>query len=335
MGLKPNIQKTKKFVFKKCACCGNEYGPEGFMVTKSPFYPDGSINICNSCVGDFLQEHDYEWKWVNKTCQFMDIPFVPSEWEKIKEMNSVLPFSKYAEIFNSSEYDALGWEDYDKEFRRLRDSGQIEDELPEIREAKRKQQKKKWGANYDDEALDYLDNLYNGLMTTQNINGKLQLDQAEKICKISYEIDKRIEEGTDFDKLLSSYDKLVKTAEFTPRNVKNINDFDTTGELIKWMEKRGWRNTFYDDVSRDIVDETIKNFQNFNQRLYTNETGIGDNINNRIAALKSVEADTSKAIDNYYGTNIAEDLDEFDNEGYERLFGIDEFNADVESDVDE
>mgnify|MGYP003505934165 FL=1 len=81
---------------------------------------------------------------------------------------------------------------------------------------------------------------------------------------MSYEIDCRIREGADFDKILASYDKLVKTAEFTPKNVKNINDFDSVGELIKWLEKRGWKNTFYDDVSRDIVDETMQNFQAFN-----------------------------------------------------------------------
>jgi hypothetical protein len=59
--------------------------------------------------------------------------------------------------------------------------------------------------------------------------------------------------------MLSSYDKLVKTAEFTPKNVKNATDFDSVGELFRWLEKRGWRNKFYDDVTRDIVDETMKN----------------------------------------------------------------------------
>jgi len=53
---------------------------------------------------------------------------------------------------------------------------------------------------------------------------------------------------------------MVKAAEFTPKNVKNINDFDTFGEATRWMEKRGWRNKFYDRVTRDIVDESMKNF---------------------------------------------------------------------------
>ena len=164
-------------------------------------------------------------------------------------------------------------------------------------------------------------------MTTQNVNGALQVDQAIKICKMSYEIDCRIREGTEFDKLLASYDKLVKAAEFTPKNVKNINDFDSVGELIKWLEKRGWVNSFYDGVTRDIVDETIKNIQNFNQRLYTNESGIGDEITRRINALREAKQIEEES---YYGTNQTYDLDSYDNDGYMDLMREEEFDPDME-----
>lgn len=202
-------------------------------------------------------------------------------------------------------------------------SGELDDELPGIADQKRRKLQERWGANYDDEALRYLENLYNGLMTTQNVNGALQVDQALKICKMSYEIDCRIREGADFDKILASYDKLVKTAEFTPKNVKNINDFDSVGELIKWLEKRGWKNTFYDDVSRDIVDETMQNFQAFNQRLYTNESGIGEQITERLNNLKNVALIEQES---YYGTNAEYDLDNYENEGYSQLVMEEEFD---------
>jgi hypothetical protein len=58
----------------------------------------------------------------------------------------------------------------------LRDAGRLEDELPGLSEEKRSRLKKMWGASYDDEALEYLDMLYQGLLSTQNINGKLQMD---------------------------------------------------------------------------------------------------------------------------------------------------------------
>ena len=163
-------------------------------------------------------------------------------------------------------------------------------------------------------------------MTTQNVNGALQVDQALKICKMSYEIDSRIRAGVDFDKILASYDKLVKTAEFTPKNVKNINDFDSVGELIKWLEKRGWKNTFYDDVPRDIVDETMQNFQAFNQRLYTNESGIGEQITERLNNLKNVALIEKES---YYGTDAEYDLDSYENEGYSQLVLEEEFDPGV------
>ena len=323
MGLQPNIARKRNFALKQCNRCGAALTPDAFAPTKSIFYSDGALPICNSCISDYLESYNFDWEAVNKLCQWADIPFVPKEWERLREMNENNVFSVYAEVFAQSEYEDLGWHDYFQAFKDLKASGDIDDELPGIADQKRKQLQDRWGANYDDEALRYLENLYNGLMTTQNVNGALQVDQAIKICKMSYEIDNRIREGSDFDKLLASYDKLVKAAEFTPKNVKNINDFDSVGELIKWLEKRGWKNAFYDGVTRDIVDETIKNFQNFNQRLYTNESGIGEQITERINALKQAKAIEEES---YYGTNKSYDLDVFDDEGYSQLVKDEEFD---------
>ena len=333
MGLQPNIARKRNFALKQCAKCGASQTPDAFAPTKSIFYNDSALPICNSCIEDYLDQHDYDWKFVNKLCQWVDIPFVPKEWERLFEMNGSKTFGIYAEVFAQSEYEDLGWDDYFKAFKDLKDSGEIENELPGLADKRRKQLQERWGANYDDEALSYLENMYTGLITTQNVNGALQIDQAVKICKMSYEIDNRIRAGADFDKLLTSYDKLVKTAEFTPRNVKNINDFDSVGELVKWLEKRNWRNGFYDDVTRDVVDETIKNIQAFNQRLYTNESGIGEEITQRLENLRlanQLESDS----ESYYGTNKEHDLDNYENEGYVKLFEgeSDEFDIDLGED---
>ena len=331
MGLQPDIARRRSFALKTCNRCNAPQTPESFAPTKSIFYSDGALPICNSCIESYLEDVDFDWGEVNKLCQYADIPFVPKEWERMRDLNGSKAFPKYAEVFAQSEYEDLGWSEYFEAFRTLKASGELEDELPGIADKKRQQLQERWGANYDDEALRYLENLYNGLMTTQNVNGALQVDQALKICKMSYEIDCRIREGADFDKLLSSYDKLVKAAEFTPKNVKNINDFDSVGELIKWLEKRGWHNTFYDDVSRDIVDETMQNFQAFNQRLYTNESGIGEQITERLNNLKNVALIEQES---YYGTNAEYDLDNYENEGYSQLVLEEEFDPGVsEEDV--
>lgn len=324
MGMQPKIKMGDiPFLLKECNHCGGNFGPESYTKTRSAFYPDGYLPICNDCIEKMLVEQDFSWELVDKLCQYSDIPFVPAEFERLHEMNGTKVFPIYSEIFLSSEYDTLGWKEYFNEFKRLKELNLIDEELPILQEQKRKKLHEKWGQNYDDEELNYLENLYNGLLMTQNISGALQGDQALKICKISLDIDSRIRGGADFDKILSSYDKLVKTAEFTPKNVKNASDFESTGELIRWLEKRGFKNKFYDNVTRDIVDETIKNIQSYNQRLYTNESGIGDEITRRIEALNSI-----KEMENYYDTGREYDLDEFDNDGYEQLMK-DEFVADL------
>lgn len=326
MGLQPKIQlEEPRFKTQVCARCGRVLDPYQFARTRSFFFPSGRINVCNTCIKEYLKENNFEWTYVDKLCQFMDVPFVPAEFERLHEMNGDDVFPVYTEVFLSSEYEGLGWKEYFDEFKRLKEQGYLKDELPIIKEENRKKLQEKWGSNYDDEELNYLENLLQGLLTTQNISGALQHDQALKICKISLDLDSRIREGGDIDKLISSYDKLVKTAEFTPKNVKNASDFESTGELIKWLEKRGFKNNFYDNVTRDIVDETIKNIQSYNQRLYTNETGIGDEINRRIESLKSVQE-----MESYYDTNKEYDLDEFENVGYEELMKNDDFKADLD-----
>lgn len=329
MGLAPKIQKKSKFISKKCSICGGTFGPESFAPTKSLFFTDGVVPVCNDCIDGILAESDDSWDAIDKVCQMADIPFVPKEWERLKEMDETNVFYRYATIFQGSEYDGLGWKDYNEAFLRLKREGNLESEMPLLGEEKRKKLREKWGGNYDDEGLNYLEELFNGLMTTQNVNGALQIDQALKICKMSYEIDRRIAAGDDFDKLLGSYDKMVKAAEFTPKNVKNINDFDTFGEATRWMEKKGWRNQFYDNVTRDIVDESMKNFQAFNQRLYTNESAIGEEISRRLEALKS-----TAEMENYYETDVEHDLDAFEQDGYEALIhdtANEEFKVDLDN----
>ena len=243
MSLEPKIKHNYSFTIKKCNRCGGSFGPENFSPSRSIFCKDGYLPICNTCLNNFLKENDFNWRDVDKVCQYADIPFIPKEWERLREMTDEDNlFSTYATIFQGEEYEGLGWDSYYEQFKNLKEVGLIEDELPKLRDEKFKKLREKWGGNYADEDLVYLEGLYTGLLATQNVNGALQVDQAQKICKISFEIDSRIREGADFDKLLTSYDKLVKTAEFTPKNVKNATDFDSVGELFRWLEKRGWKN---------------------------------------------------------------------------------------------
>ena len=290
-------------------------------------YPTGYVDVCVDCLGDRLRDSNFDWNVMDKICQYLDIPFQMDKFEELCHTHSAPELLKsYNLIYFGDEYEHIDWSSYQEAYKELDAAGALDEVIPGLSDDKRRKLLDKWGGNYDDEALNYLENLYDGLILTQNINGALQGDQALKICKISYEIDCRIREGADFDKLLASYDKLVKTGEFTPKNVKNASDFESMGELCRWLEKRGFVNQFYDGETRDVVDETIKNIQSWNQRLYTNESGIGDEITERIRALK-----TAAELESYYDLNDSEnDYDNYENEGFESLFRDDEFEVELE-----
>ena len=314
------------FEDRKCEQCGQYKSSLHYLPTKSFLFPSGYINICTECLGKRLEVED-SWDVMDKICQYLDIPFDIKRYEELKETNTPTSLLQaYVIQFNNDEYEGIDWSSYEDAYKELQERKALDDVVPGLSDDARQKLLDKWGYNYDEEALNYLENLYDGLLLTQNINGALQGDQALKICKISYEIDCRIRAGQDFDKLLASYDKLVKTGEFTPKNVKNASDFESMGELCRWLEKRGFVNRFYDGETRDVVDETIKNIQNWNQKLYINESGIGDEINQRIQALK-----TAAELESYYDVDPEiDDYDNYDNDGFEQLYSEDEeFQVDL------
>lgn len=308
--VQPNVTKTYQ-----CIRCGRTLSEASFTKTHSVFYPGGRVPICNSCLNDYLSKQGYSWDALDKVCQWADIPFIVKEWQKIVDMNGeAAAWPIYSRIFQSQEYEHFGWDYYHKQYLAIREANLMEEEIPLLKEEKMKKLRRTWGGNYDDDQLLYLEDLYNGLKSTQTINGALQIDQARKLCKLSLEIDNKIAAADkDVDKFLSSYEKTVKIADFTPKSVKNANDFDNASEIFMWLEKRGRMNRFYDGVTRDVIDETIKTIENWNQKLYINEGGIGDDITQRIEALKYAE---KSGDDDLYGLQQDFDLDAFDNDMY-------------------
>lgn len=310
----PTTTSAKVPKLKTCPLCGKALPLSSFAPTKTNWLmPDGYTPFCNSCALHHLQENEFNWEVVDAMCRSIDIPFIVKEWERLAKEDENGAWVSYVRTFKDLAYEHIDWKFYFSQYKELRENKLITDEIPLVREEQYQRLRKNWGANYDDETLLYLEELYRSLLSTQNINSGLQDDQARKLCKISYEIDTAIA-GTDpiLDKLLSSYDKLVKIAEFTPRNAKNASDFDSVSELMVWLEKRGWLNKFYDGATRDVIDETIKNIQSYNQKLYVNESGISEDIQARLAALQN-----SREVDTYYDLSDEYDLEEYDQELYQ------------------
>lgn len=292
---------------RRCIKCNIEKNLIQFLPTKSKLFDEQFSTICRDCAARAIDNVPKEkrWKVVNKLCQWMDIPFLPQQWNELYEKNGFDAFGMYVSMFKNQEYETLDWETYNIMFLKLKEEERVEDAIPELKKNKLKLKRQRWGIDYDEIELEYLDNLYNGIVSTQSVVGSEQEDKAKKLCKIALRIEDKIRAGGDIDKDIRSYDMLSKSANFTPKSSESGEDFDSLGELFAYLEDSGWINKYYQDEIKDIVDETIKQYSLWVQNLYIKETGMAEEIQERIEQLKV----SKDLIDEQYERDIQTALD--------------------------
>lgn len=272
---------------KTCILCKEDKSLAHYIGTRSQLL-GGSLPICRECVAEYLKNKtdDERWNAVNKLCQLADIPFVPEEFEKISQANQKDAFGTYCSIFRDKPYDTLDWTMYNDAYNTLKEEERVEDALPKVKAARRDSLIKKWGPNYDETEMEYLENLHSGIITSVGVVSPLQEDQIIKLCKVSLIIEQKIRESVDIDKDLKSYDNLSKLAGITTEAMKEGNEFNSAGEVFAFLEKLGFKPKYYDGAVRDEVDKSMKDIMYWLRYLYINETGIAEDIKERMEALK-------------------------------------------------
>ena len=222
---------------RRCIKCNIEKNLIQFLPTKSKLFEEQFSTICRDCTARAIDNVPKEkrWKVVNKLCQWMDIPFLPQQWNELYEKNGFDAFGMYVSMFKNQEYETLDWETYNIMFLKLKEEERVEDAIPELKKNKLKLKRQRWGIDYDEIELEYLDNLYNGIVSTQSVVGSEQEDKAKKLCKIALRIEDKIRAGGDIDKDIRSYDMLSKSANFTPKSSESGEDFDSLGELFDYL----------------------------------------------------------------------------------------------------
>ena len=80
-----------------------------------------------------------DWNAVDKVCRWINVPFVPAKFEEIKEQNPFNYLKVYCEFFLDEEFKGIDWGDYFKTFSELKKKGTLEDEIPLVSEARRRE----------------------------------------------------------------------------------------------------------------------------------------------------------------------------------------------------
>ena len=168
---------------------------------------------------------------------------------------------------------ASGNEDYFGEM-----NGGHDDFVDDLTEEDRTYLRLKWGKTYKPEEWIRLEQLYEEMMASYDIQGAGHIDTLKLVCKTSLKANQLIDIGDieGFQKMSTVYDSLMKSGKFTAaQNKAESGEFvDSIGELIEMCEKQGYIERYYIESPKDRVDLTIADMQRYTRTLIEEETNL-------------------------------------------------------------
>ena len=193
----------------------------------------------------------------------------------------------------------------------------------------------KWGKTYKPEEWIRLEQLYNEMMDSYDIQSAGHIDTLKLICKTSLKANQLIDIGDieGFQKMSKVYDSLMKSGKFTAaQNKAESGEFvDSISELVEICEKQGFIPRYHIDTPNDKVDETLADLKFYTRTLVTEEMNLGNLIE---SAIKEMAKEEAKEEDEDIEDEIMslEDVEHLRDEDFEEYgdFLDDEAEADEE-----
>ena len=199
---------------------------------------------------------------------------------------------------------ASGEEDYFSE-----QNGGQDDFVDDLTEEDKTYLRLKWGKTYKPEEWVRLEQLYEEMMASYDIQGAGHIDTLKLVCKTSLKANQLIDIGDieGFQKMSKVYDSLMKSGKFTAQqNKAETGDFiDSIGELIEMCEKEGYIERYYIESPKDRVDLTIADMQRYTKTLVEEETNLSIMVEK---ALRDIEKEDKAEAENTEDT-IIDDTD--------------------------
>ena len=152
----------------------------------------------------------------------------------------------------------------------------------------------KWGKTYRPEEWIRLEQLYEEMMASYDIQGAGHIDTLKLLCKTSLKANQLIDIGDveGFQKMSKVYDSLMKSGKFTAaQNKAETGEFvDSVAELVELCEKEGFIPRFYISQPNDRVDETLQDLKYYTHTLVTEEMNLGNLIESAVKEMARQEA---------------------------------------------
>lgn len=173
-------------------------------------------------------------------------------------------------------------------------NGGADDFVDELTDEERIYLRLKWGKTYKPEEWVKLEQLYEEMINSYDVQGAAAIDNLKLICKTSLKANQLIDIGDieGFQKMSKVYDTLMKSGKFTAQqNKAESGEFvDSISELVEICEKDGFIPRFYIPQPNDQVDATLQDLKYYTHTLVTEEMNLGNLIESAIKTMAKEEA---------------------------------------------
>lgn len=292
---------------KQCKKCKLNKSTLDFPRSRAPWFLDeGVADICYDCLNQMIDPLDLNS--VDHMLQYLDIQFNPNQWMEAYQLAGDTCFQTYTTKFYSRRNSRnLDWKQANEAWKKKLESGRLNKEVRVLNQQWLDKMRKRWG-DYTLEEYEILQAFYENVDHTQNIITAIQQDQAENMARLSLVIRRKIQDGDDASKEIRAYNDYIKSAGFEPKNARNYGDFESVGELINFLVKKGYKPKFYTQApeEKDLVDLTMKNNQSYLRRLVHNEPGLADMVDQRKNSYRIAQQMEQDGVDE-------QTLDRYDN----------------------
>ena len=206
---------------------------------------------------------------------------------------------------------ASGTEDYFAEINGVQD-----DFNDDLTEEDKTYLRLKWGKTYKPEEWIKLEQLYEEMMASYDIQGAGHIDTLKLVCKTSLKANQLIDIGDieGFQKMSKVYDSLMKSGKFTAaQNKAESGEFvDSIGELIEMCEKQGYIERYYIESPKDRVDLTIADMQRYTRTLIEEETNLPLMVEKALREIDKEDKDNAANTEDEIVDDIEISLDDLE-----------------------
>ena len=299
--------KIKQNIKITCAACGNLKDEKDYYVSYNPIHTTKRIPYCKICLKKMIcdDKGNVELEKVKKALQIIDKPFIWDLW-RISLEDKGDAFGTYLKNLSLKQNRGLYWKNsqfepqLNKELNYDNVKNNIVNNVSDFKVTS--EIIKRWGNKYED-VEDYiqLENFYNDMKISNNIETAQDIIYLKKLAVISLKMDKALQDGNSSEakQLGDLFSKYMADSKF---RAMDKTDADKTGGIRNFcsiyaeVEKDDfippWE--YYrkiKGISQDIVDKVIMHIENFTLKL------------NKIEKMTTPPHDTPKL-----------ELDEIDNE---------------------